>query len=221
MNIILKEIKQFSKQNWWIYILFIISLFIIYKTNSWSLIEVALVFIFHFFWDIFVMMMWDFYSKKQEKKALYAQIWSFIIFWLIWIYAWITSNKWSYLVPQILFFWPIIKWFKPDIKWLNSFFMLWIWIFVLILYYYLWLIHSIIILIQILWFIIFPISLIIKNSKKRYFWSLLWILLIFLGSASMLYSWFLEWKVIWTDLSYTLLPFTVFIYYLKLIKKYI
>jgi hypothetical protein len=221
MNIILKEIRLFSKQNWWIYILFIFSLFIIYKTNSWNLFEVALVFIFHFFWDICVMMMWDFYSKKQEKKALYAQIWSFIIFWLIWIYAWISSWKWSYLVPQILFFWPIIKWFKPNFKWLNSFFMLWVWIFVLIMYYYLWLIHSLTVFIQILWFIIFPISLIIKNNKTKYFWSLLWIFLIFLGSSSMLYSWFIEWKVIWTDLSYTLLPFTVFIYYIKLIKKYI
>ena len=221
MNLILKEIKLFSKQNWWIYILFIISLFIIYKTNSWSLIEVALVFMFHFFWDICVMMMWDFYSKKQEKKALYAQIWSFVIFWLIWIYAWITSDKWSYLVPQILFFWPIIKWFKPKFKWLNSIFMLWVWIIVLILYYYLWLIHNITIFIQILWFIIFPISLIIENNKVRYFWSLLWIFLIFLGSSFMLYNWFNEWKIIWTDLSYTLLPFTVFIYYLKLIKNYI
>lgn len=221
MNILLKEIKQFSKQNWWIYLLFIISLFVIYKTNSWSLLEVALVFIFHFFWDICVMMMWDFYSKNQERKALYAQIWSFIIFWLIGIYAWLTSEKWSYLVPQILFFWPIIKWFKPNLKWLNSIFMLSIWIFVLIMYYYLWLIPDLSIFIQILWFIIFPISLIVENSKIKYFWSLLWIFFIFLGSASMLYNWFLEWNVIWTDLSYTLLPFTVFIYYLKLIKKYI
>lgn len=99
--------------------------------------------------------------------------------------------------------------------------MLWVWIFVLIMYYYLWLIHSLTVFTQILWFIIFPISLIIKNNKTKYFWSLLWIFLIFLGSSSMLYSWFIEWKVIWTDLSYTLLPFTVFIYYIKLIKKYI
>jgi len=221
MDILVKEIKTFSKQNWWIYILFIISLFLIYKTDSWNLLEVSIVFLFHFLWDICVMMMWDYYSKWKEKNALYAQIWSFIIFWLIWIYAWFTSWKWSYLVPQILFFWPIIKWFKPNIKWLNEFFMLWVWIFVLIIYYYLWLIHDLAVLIQIIWFIVFPISLIINNLKVKYFWSLSWIFLIFLWSAMMLYSWFLESKVIWTDLSYTLLPLTVFIYYLKLIKKYI
>ncbi len=221
MNLLLKEIKQFSKQNWWIYILFIISLFIIYKTNSWSLLEVSLVFMFHFFWDLCVMMMWDFYSKNQEKKALYAQIWSFIIFWLIWIYAWLTSEKWSYLVPQLLFFWPIIKWFNPNLKWLNTIFISSIWIIVLILYYYLWLITNFSTLVQILWFIIFPISLIIKNNKLKYFWNLIWIFLIFTGSSSMLYIWFLDWNIIWTDLSYTLLPFTVFVYYLKLIKKYI
>lgn len=217
----LEELKKFSKENWWIYIIFIICLFIIYKTGSWNLLEVSLVFIFHFIWDIFVMMMWDYYSKKEDEKAIKAQIWSFTIFWLIWIYAWITSWKWSYLVPQILFFWPIIKWFNPKIKWLNHIFMWWVWIIVLIIYYYLWLINNISVLIQIIGFIIFPIALIINNNRIRYFLSLLWIFLIFLGSAFMLYSWFIEWKVIWTDLSYTLLPLTVFIYYLKLFKKYI
>ena len=124
MNIFIKELKLFSKQNWWIYIIFIICLFIIYKTGSWNIIEVCLVFMFHFIWDVFVMMMWDYYSKKENKKALYSQIWSFIIFWIIWIYAWLSAWKWSYLVPQILFFWPIIKWFNPSFKWLNAYFMI-------------------------------------------------------------------------------------------------
>ena len=201
--------------------MFILCLFLIYKTNSWSLVEVALVFAFHFMWDMFVMMMWDFYAKKEEKNALYSQIWSFIIFGLIWIYAWITSDKWSYLVPQILFFWPIIKWFKKELKWLDYKFMTIVWLLVLILYYLLNLITSVWILIQILWFIIFPISLILKSEKYRYFWNLLWIIFIFIGSASLLYSWFLEGNVIWTDLSYSLLPLTVLGFYLKNLKKYI
>lgn len=221
MNLLIKELKKFSKQNWWIYAIFIICLFIIHKTETWNIIEVFLVFLFHFIWDICVMMMWGFYSKKENKKALYAQIWSFIIFWLIWIYAWMTDWKWSYIVPQILFFWPIIKWFNIKIKWLNSYFMIVVWIFVFILYYYLWLIENISVIIQILWFIIFPTSLIINNNKYKYFWTLIWIFLIFIWSWIMLYNWFVESKVVWTDLSYTLLPLTVLIYYIKLIKKYI
>ena len=221
MKLLLKEIKIFSKQNWWIYIIFIICLFIIYKTDSWNLLEVSLVFLFHFIWDICVMMMWDYNSKWKEKQALYAQIWSFIIFWLIWIYAWISAWKWSYLVPQLVFIWPIIKWFNINLKWLNYKFMIWVWALVLILYCYLWLISDIATLIQILWFIIFPIALILTNSKYKYFWSIFWIFLMFIGSWIMLYTGFIERNVIWTDLSYTLLPFTVFVYYLKLIKNYI
>jgi len=221
MNILLKEIKIFSKNNWWIYLVFFACLFFIYKTNSWSLLEVSLVFAFHFLWDMFVMMMWDYYTKNEDKKALYSQLWSFTIFWIIWIYAWLTAWKWSYLVPQLLFFWPIVKWFFPKINWLDYKFMTIIWIFVLIFYYYLNLITNIWVFIQILWFIIFPISLVLENKKLKYFWNLVWIFLIFIGSALLLYNWFLEKNIIWTDVSYTLLPLSVFVFYLKFFKKYL
>jgi len=221
MNIFLKEIKKFSKQNWWIYVVFLVCIFLIYKTNSGNIYEVVFVFIFHFLWDMFVMMMWDFYAKKQEKKALYSQIWSFVIFGLIWIYAGVTQGKWSYLVPQILFFWPILKWFKKDLVWLNYNFLIIIWIIVFCFYYYLWLITNIWVFIQILWFIIFPISLIFKWEKIKYFWNLIAILFIFVGSAYLLYLGFLEKNIAGTDLSYSLLPFTVFVFYLKNLKKYL
>jgi len=221
MNILLKEIKIFSKNNWWIYLVFLICLFIIYKTNSWSLVEVSLVFVFHFLWDMFMMMMGDYYAKNEDKKALYAQTWGFMIFSLIWIYAWLTAWKWNYLVPQILFFWPIIKWFFPKIKWLDYKFLSIIWIFVFSFYYYLALITSFGVFIQILWFIFLPISLMIEDKKIKYFWNLVWIFLIFFGSALLLYNWFLEKNIIWTDVSYTLLPLSVFVFFLKNLRKYL
>jgi len=221
MNILIKEIKKFSKENWWIYIIFIICLFLINKTDSWSLIEVSIIFAFHFLWDIFVMMMWDYYANNENKKALKTQIWSFLIFGLIWIYAWVTANKWSYLIPQLLFFWPIIKWFNPKFRWLDYKFLSFIWIIVFIFYYSLWFIINIWVFIQIIWFILFPVALIIEKKKIRYFLSLTWISFIFIGSSYFLYSWFMEKNIIWTDLSYTLLPLTVVIFYLKNIKKYL
>ena len=221
MNILILEIKKFSKENWWIYIMFFICLFLIYKTDSWSLLEVSIVFAFHFLWDVFVMMMWDYYTKNENKKALKSQIWSFIIFGLIWIYTWITANKWSYLIPQLLFFWPIIKWFNPKFKWLDYKFLSLIWIIVFIFYYSIWLISNIWVFIQILWFILFPIALIIEKERIRYFLSLIWISFIFIWSAFFLYNWFMEKNIIWTDLSYTLLPLTVVIFYLKNLKKYL
>jgi hypothetical protein len=69
------------------------------------------------------MLMQDYYSSGKEKKALYAQTTSFVIFSLIWLYAWIFWWKRSYLLPQLLFVWPVIKWYlnlfnkKFDINW--------------------------------------------------------------------------------------------------------
>jgi hypothetical protein len=127
MEILLKEIKKFSKQNWWIYVIFLICLFLIYITNSWNLIEVSLVFMFHFLWDLCIMMMWNYYIQNEEQKALKAQIWSFLIFSIIWIYTWLTAWKWSYLIPQLLFCWPIVKWYFPKIKWLDYKFVSLVW----------------------------------------------------------------------------------------------
>ena len=165
--------------------------------------------------------MWDYYSKNENKKALRSQVWSFLIFAIIWIYAWITAWKRSYLLPQLLFVWPIVKGYFTKIKFIDYKFITVVWIIVLITYWQLWLIYNIWVLIQILWFIIFPISLVLEKDNIKYFWSLIWIFCIFLGSFVLLYNWFLEKNIIWTDLSYTLLPFTVFIFYLKNIKKYV
>jgi len=216
---LINELKKFSRDNWWVYMIFIICLFFIYRTNSWNIYEVSLVFVFHFLWDLCIMMMWDYYTKWKVKNGLYAQTGSFIIFSLIWIYSWLRFWKWSYLLPQFLFVWPIIKWFTQK-KWINYKFIIIVWIVVLWIYFSLWLIQNIWVLIQILWFIIFPVALSLNSEKIKYFLSLLWIMCIFIWSSYFLYQWFLEKNIIWTDLSYTLLPLTVVVFYLKNIKKY-
>ena len=219
-----KEFNEFSRNNWWVYILFFISLFFVWKTNSWNLLEIVLVFIAHFLWDLCVMLVQDYFRKWDEKKALYAQTVSFIIFGLIGIYAWVVWWKWAYLLPQLLFVWPIVQWFlalykfKFNITWR---FLAVISVFVLFVYFYLDLVHNFWQFIQILWFAIFPISLMILNKKTRYFLSLVWIWFIFLGSFWQLYLWFLQHNVSGVDISYTLLPFTVFVFYLKDIKIYL
>ncbi len=116
MNLLLKEIKLFSKQNWWIYIIFIICLFIIYKTGSWNLVEISLIFALHFLWDAFMMMMWDYYANKDYKKWTLSQIWGFTTFFVIWLYAWLSNWKWNYLLPQTVFIWPAIKWYFEEVK---------------------------------------------------------------------------------------------------------
>lgn len=225
MNLLLKELVIFSKSNWWIYIIFFLCIFIIWYTNTWNILEVSLVFIAHFLWDLFIMMMWSYYSIWEMKKWTFSQIWSYIVFWLIWLYAWITQWKWSYLIPQLSFLFPNIKWYFRDVKNKNINFLNWklsflVWIIVFWLFYYFWLINNIWNLVQVLWFVLFPLALMIDTNKNRYFLSLIWIFAIAFGSGYEFILSFLSWKVVWVDISYTLLPLTVFIFFLKDIKKY-
>ena len=226
MNIFLKEIKDFSKKNWWIYIVFFISLTIIYKTESWNIIEILIVFLFHIFWDIFMMMMWDYYSKKELNKWTLSQIWGFFTFTSIWLYAWLNNWKWNYILPQAIFIWPALKWYFKIIKWKNyKFFdykiVLFAWFIIAYIYYKLWILYNIWIFVQVFGFIVFPLGLILENEYKKYFLSLIWIWLITMWSWIILYKSFLLKNITWTDISYTLLPLTVFVFYIKNLKKYL
>ena len=233
MTLVFSELKRFFKQNWWIFILFLICLGVIYATNSWNLLEIILVFVAHFLGDLAVMLMGDYFSlyqktkdEKYEKYALFAQFVSFVIFGLIWLYAGIYWWKWAYFVPQILFIWPLLKefWILYKIQVLeeiNYRMVLTIWLLTILGYFYFWLIHNIWGFIQVLWFVVFPLGLSIKNSKLRYMVSTIWIWFIFIWSLYQLVVWILEKSVSWVDVSYTLLPFVVFIFYLKNLHKFL
>ena len=226
MNILLKELKNFSKTNWWIYIIFIICLLFIYKTNSWNILEISFVFILHFMWDLFVMMMVHYYSQNEAKKWTISQIWAFIMFFIVWLYAWLKDWKWSYMIPQITFLLPNLKWvlqnfYNKTFRFLDYRLSILFWAFIFSLYFYLWMITDLWVFVQILWFIFFPLWLMIDNEKRKYFISMIWIWLITIWSAFFLYNWYLESNITWVDLSYTLLPLTVFIFYIKNIRNYL
>jgi len=221
LSLFFKEVRQFFKINWWIFIIFFISLYLIYRTNSWNLIELSFIFLMHFIWDTCVMMMWDYFANNEPKKALYSQTLGFVIFVLIWLYTGIFDKQWSYLLPQFLFFCAVIKWFFPKIWFMDYKFLLFLWIIVFFVYYLLWLIDNVWMFIQILWFIVFPVALVLKNEKLKYYFSLLWVFFIFIWSAYFLYIWYIHKNITWASLSFTLLPFTTFVFYLKNLKKYI
>lgn len=140
-NLLLQEIKVFSRENWWIYIIFFICISIIYYTNTGNIFEITIVF----------------------------------------------------------FLWLIILWFYFYFDFINSFGQF----------------------LQLIWFTIFASFLSINDEKIKYFWSLVGIFLIFLSSGLETYSSFLISNIKWIDISYTLLPLTVFVFYFKNIKKYL
>lgn len=226
MNLLLKEIKSFSKNNWWIYIIFILCIAIIGYTNTGNIFEITIVFFLHFLWDLFVMMMVYYFSTNELKKWLFFQCLQFLVFWLVGIYAGITSGKWHYLISHLWFLLPPIKGYfllfkNKLLSFLNWKFSIGINIFVIFLDYHFGLFSHIPQIIQILWFSIFSIWLILESEKYKFFTSMLWIGFITLGSCIIVWESFHIGTIKGVDVSYALLPLTVFVFYLKNIKKYL
>lgn len=226
MNLLFKEVKKFSCDNWWIYIIFILSIFIIWYTNTWNLIEIVFIFFLHFLWDIFIMMSWDYYSKKDYDKGRIAHIFNFLTFLIIWFYSIFRFWEWQYILANILFAFPALKSYllfknNEKIKYLNIYIYLLLSFIILFLYIYFNLINSIYSFIQVIWFIIFAMALSLNRESIRYFLSITWTFLISLGSFIGLYFNFIAWNILWTTLSFALLSLTVFVFYLKNLKKYL
>ncbi len=227
MNIFWKEFKNFCKSNWWIFLIFFVCLVIIYKTESWNVFEIFFVFLLHFLWDLFVMMMGAYMVEKKYKEASISQVFSSIIFLFLWIYAWLFSWKWIYLLTSFPFLLTTCNGYFKNIK-VNSIYkffdyrlLIFINVIILIIEYCLWIINSFHSTIQALWFAIFSTSLVINNDKIKYFTWLTWIWFIALGSWFTTYFSFLANNVKWIDVSYFLLPLTVFVFYFKNIKRYL
>lgn len=226
MNIFLKELKTFFRLNFWVFLIFFISLFIIFITNNWSLLEILIVFSFHFLWDLFVMMFSDFYKDKNYKKWSLFQILSTSVFLLIWIYGVFKSNEWQYFIINILF---ITAWIKSyflytksiNLSFINHKSQLILFFIILLFCFYFRLFSSIYWLLQFIWMSIFSIALVETRDNYRYFWSLFWLSFLLIGSVLWIYSNFLSWEILWTTLSYFFLPLSVFIFYIKNLRSYI
>jgi len=92
---------------------------------------------------------------------------------------------------------------------------------ILLIYYNFNLINTFWELLQIIWFISFSTVLILNNEKIKYFWSLVSVFVITLAWSIEIYNSFLISNIKGVDISYTLLPLTVFVFYLKNFKKYL
>jgi hypothetical protein len=68
ISILWKELKDFSRNNWWIYILFIICLFFIWKTKSGNIFEVTIIFFLHFSADLAIMLMQNYFLQRDYIK---------------------------------------------------------------------------------------------------------------------------------------------------------
>ena len=221
----LKELKKFSRQNWWVYLMLVIVLLIAYFTWKWNIIEILFLFLLNFIANLFIMVaMWNYLEKNNKIWSFYHVGWTslFVILWLYWL---IFQDFYQYILFQISF---IIAWIKAftyynynkDIKIFNEKSMILFNILLLILFinYFNPQLFS---LLQVIGFSLVTVWLVSTKDNFRYFGNLFWTFFIIWWSIVGVYLSYNNWSIDWISLWYALLTLTALIYFLKLLPKYI
>lgn len=225
MNLLLNELKIFSRENFWVYIILLIALTIVYITWKWNIIEIILLFFANFLWNIFIMVMQKNYTDWNNKIWSIYQITSNVIFTWVSLYWYIYLDQAQYIVWQLAYILASVKNlvffnFDKELKILNekSFIPLNLLLFVIFIKYFGVEFYSIL---QAVWFCLITTWLVSIIDKNRYWLNVVWIWFLTFWSLLWVISSFNLWNLDWIALWYFALTWTVFIYYLKLIKKYI
>jgi hypothetical protein len=225
MNSFLLELKNFSKQNWWIFILFIVALIIILVTRRWNIAEIVLLFLANFIWNLFIMIMQENYTNKNNKIGAYYHVWANITFTAIAIYGFVLLHQWQYIIWQIAYICWAIKAFShynfwKEIKILNETTLILLNVALIIIFLYIFPFQYFSFF-QAIGFSLITIGLVSIKDTIRYWLSIIGIFLLVWGSLWGVIWSFLQWTTDGIALGYFLLTGSVLIYYLKLLKKYI
>lgn len=203
-------------------------LFIIIFTEKQNLVPIIIVTSIHFVADIFIMMMFSSYSRLNYAQGTYYQIISLLLFLSLKIYTGLIGDGWHYLMADPIYILAAIKNYKIDvmksnIKIINGITMAILSLVVFLVIYYLTqhfynfkIISSSSKLVQTIGIFLFAIALsTTSNERLRYQLSLVALTAMVGGSAWETFSTWQSGKIVGLAISYTLLPLTVLIYYLK------
>lgn len=233
LSLFFDEVKKFSITNWWLYIVYAIILAIIFFFEQKKIGFIVLISSGHFIADIFIMMMFTAYSQNSFRLGSYFQIVSMLLFLILKVLSGIVNSHWHYPTSDVIYALSAYKNYqfdikKKEIKVLTPLLLSILSLFIVMAMIYFDL-HSKIKFLRTPWQLIqtigifsFGISLsIIKNEKKRYYFSILSLAVMILGSALVIIDSVIKNNnVSGLDISYALLPLTVLIFYIKQIKQY-
>jgi hypothetical protein len=163
--------------------------------------------------------------KKPKIGTLY-QVLGTGIFLLLGLYWFIYLWQSQYILWQIAYILSALKTFfyfnkNKDLKFINAKLLILLNIIFVIVFYLYFAKGSIALLIQAIWFWFSSTGFVILDDKKRYFTILIWTWFIIIGSLFISYNSFINWSLDWLALWYFILAGTVWVYFLKLLKKYI
>jgi len=223
MNIIINELKSFSKWNWWIFVILIIALITVNITWNWNIIEILILFLLNFLWNLFIMVMQKSYSLWKNKIWSIYQFSANAAFLLVSLYWLVYLNQSQYIIWQIAYTFAAIKNlvyfnYKIELKFLSEFTFIFFNLILFITYILLFK-PEIFWIIQALWFCLITTWLVSIIDKNRFWLNILWIWFLTFGSLLWVFISYNLWNLDWIAFWYLMLTWTVFIYYLKLLNK--
>jgi len=236
---LIQELKNFSKGNWWIYLLLAIALTIVYITWKGNLIEIIILFLANFLWNLFIMVMQANYTAKNNKVWAIYHASATLVFTLISIYWLVVLNQSQYIIWQLTYILAAAKAFTfynywKDIKFINSYTVGLINMGLLAFFVYfagksidvMGLFNfnfnvELFTILMALGFSFVTTGLVSTNDTIRYWFSFAWVLWIVSGSGLWLILWYVWWNIDGLSLGYLILTLTVFVFYSKLLKKYL
>lgn len=218
MNLILKELKNFSKNNYYIYILFLACLALNLHFSSWSSLEMTAIFILELVWNLFLTIFIYLLHEKRFKEAYINYFISSVTFTTVGLYTFFVND-----VPHVLFINTlfIIAWLRHlfiEMKGKDYAFINPASISVLAIFFSLFFYSNIegIYLIQyfIVWLMLCP-YIAAKTFKTRIFaWSI-WNIVFISFSIFIAITHFISWELIWYDIAAPLLALPWTFWYIK------
>jgi len=183
------------------------------------------IFLANFLWNLFIMIMQNYYTNWKNKLWAINQLCSVIIFTLLSLYWFFFENQSQYLIWQIMYILSALKVFVfynfwKDFSFLNekTFIFINLILFTLFIFYIsnVWF-H----ILQWVWFSLITTGLVSVKDKVKYWLNVYWIWALTAWSLWGVVLSYLAWSLDWIAFGYFLLTWTVFVFYLKLLPKYL
>ena len=222
-----REVKNFSKANWWVYIIYGLLLAAILFIEKDKLASVFFITTLHFVADMFIMMMFSAYARGKNRQGTYYQVISMLVFMSLKIYTGVIDHSWHYLAADPIYILAAIKNYRVDVKksdlgFINykSMIVVSILIFGILLYFKytgnVSILNSPSQWIQTIGIFSFAIALSVTgNERLRSKIAIAALSAMVAGSAWETVNTLISGHIIGLALSYFLLPLTVLVFYLK------
>ncbi len=223
----IREVKNFSRSNWWVYIIYCLLLVAILFIEKDKLPSVFFITTLHFVADMFIMMMFSAYAHGKNRQGTYYQVISMLVFMSLKIYTGLRDHSWHYLAADPVYILAAIKNYRVDVKKSDLAFVNYksmaafsIIIFGVLLYFKfrsnVSILNSTSQWIQTIGIFSFAIALSVTgNERLRSRIAMAALVAMVGGSAWETANTFISGHVIGLALSYFLLPLTVLVFYLK------